>query len=76
MIGKIFGNITGSMSNFERNRQFANVCQKLKIIDMDLKNRLHRYLSNNQYEDISDGFSFEELIEVAREFLENEGKAA
>lgn len=60
------------MGNIDRNRQFDKVCKKLAIIDKSQRRRFLLYLNNPVYEDISDNFSYKELLEIGKEFLEIE----
>jgi hypothetical protein len=61
-----------SMTNIDKNRDFENVCKKLKITDQSQKNNFHRYLGKH-YKKESDSFSFQELLEKGKEFLEITG---
>lgn len=60
------------MGSSDKNKQFEKVCQKLKITNKDKKTKFHRYLNSILYSDISDNFTYQELLEVGKEFLENE----
>lgn len=61
------------MGNIDKNKQFYNVCRELGIIDKSQRRRFHLYLNSPMYEDISDNFSYKELLRVGEEFLEHEG---
>ena len=57
------------MSNKEKNRQFRKVCMELGIIDKSIERRFHEYLNSPLYEDVSDSFSYQQLLKVGKEFL-------
>jgi len=60
------------MGNTDKNRQFDKVCKTLSIVDKSQRRRFHLYLNEPMYEDISDNFSYKELLEIGKEFLEIE----
>jgi hypothetical protein len=60
------------MGNIDKNRQFDKVCQKLGIRDKSQRRRFHLYLNSPMHEDLSDNFSYTELLEIGKEFREIE----
>ena len=62
------------MGNIDKNKQFYKVCKHLRIINKSQKRRFHEYLNNSIYENISDNFSYQELLKVGKEFLDYEGQ--
>jgi hypothetical protein len=61
------------VSNKDKNIQFSNVCKELGIIDKGIERRFHEYLNSPEYEDISDNFTYQQLLKVGKEFLEFAG---
>ncbi len=63
------------MGNLDKNRQFNKVCKALSIVDKSQRRRFHLYLNEPLYEDLTDTFSYKELLKVGEEFLEIENSS-
>ena len=55
------------------NDQFHKVCLRLKIKNKRQIRRFHEYLNSPEYEKVSDKWSFRELLQAGKEFLEYDG---